>query len=310
MGLVPPPCAARRPLSMTSEVMAHGRPLCHGGTVTSTVQPVGEILRSWRRRRGRSQLDLSLATGVSARHVSRMETGLARPSRAMIERICTALEVPLRERNRAHLAAGFAPQHTEHAPSDLGAVTVALESLLHAHEPYPAVAIDVCWDVVAANAAMHRFLGLIPEAVAGPPLNMLRATLHPDGLLAHLRNPEQWRANALRRVRRQLDRTADPRLRDLLTELRSYPGSDTDREPPVAEEIVVPMRMTIDGADLALLYTVTVFGAPRDITVDEIAIETFLPADDATRELLVTMAATAAATSPAAGSIVSLSPAT
>ncbi|NLE80838.1 MAG: helix-turn-helix transcriptional regulator [Rhodococcus sp.] len=254
---------------------------------------VGSMVRWWRRHRRRSQLDVALAADVSARHLSCIETGRAQPSRTMVERLCDELDVPLRQRNTLYLAAGFAPAHDERTLDDLGAARAALDTLLRAHDPNPAVAVDIRWDVVAANTAMTRFLSQVPPAVAGPPLNMMRATLHPDGLFPSLLDPAQWRANALRRLRRQLDRTGAPELVELLAELETYPQppDNIDDSSSESDGIVTPMRMRTEAGDLSLLYTVTVFGSPRDVTLDELAVETFLPADRATRRLLEAMAA-------------------
>lgn len=207
----------------------------------------------------------------------------------MIERLSDELEIPLRGRNALYTAAGFAPVHQERSWRELGPAAEALATLLRAHEPYPAVAIDVQWNVIESNAAMGRFLAGVPQALAGPPLNMLRATLHPDGLAGALIDPDQWRANALRRVRRQWERTADTGVAELLSELESYPGAPETSEE--SDDVVVPLRMTTESGVLSLPYTVTVFGAPRDVTLDEIAIETMLPADEATRRVLTAMAA-------------------
>ncbi|WP_154795284.1 helix-turn-helix domain-containing protein [Occultella kanbiaonis] len=260
--------------------------------MTTTTDGVGPLVRRWRERRHRSQLDVSIAADVSTRHLSYIETGRSTPSRDMIERLCDELEVPLRERNAFHLAAGLAPVHRERPFAELGAARLAVEAVLAGHDPNPAVAVDSHWDLLAANVAMRRFLADIPAELAGPPLNMLRATMHPDGLASRLRNPAQWRAHVLRRVRRQWERTGDPALADLLTELESYPAPPPggDVETPGAD-IAVPMLLATEFGDLALLYAVTVFGSPRDVTLDEIAIETFFPADEATRRILAAAAA-------------------
>lgn len=257
-------------------------------SMTATVPPVGVLIRHWRRRRHLSQLELSSAAGVSARHLSFLETGRAAPSRDMIERLCDELDVPLRERNTLHLAAGFAPAHAERALTDLGAARRAVEGVLTGLEPNPAVAVNVRWDLLAANRAAEAFLGQVPEGLRRPPINMLRMTLAPGGLSAQIRNLGAWRAEVLRRVRRQLERTADPGLAELLDELLRYPVSDWDDHPERqrADDLVVPLQLTTEYGDLALLYTTTVFGSPRDVTLDEIAIETFFPADDQTARLL------------------------
>lgn len=206
----------------------------------------------------------------------------------MIERLSSELEVPLRERNLLHLAAGFAPAHTERALTDLGAARRAVEAVLSGSEPNPAVAVNVRWDLVATNRAAEVFLAGIPARLSRPTPNMLRMTLAPGGLSSQIRNLGAWRAEVLRRVRRQLARTADPGLAELLDELLGYPEPDeadhAGREP--ANDLVVPLRLATEHGDLALLYSTTVFGSPKDVTLDEIAIETFFPADDHTAQLL------------------------
>ncbi|MFG2804826.1 helix-turn-helix domain-containing protein [Streptomyces massasporeus] len=254
--------------------------------MTTTTEPVGVLVRRWRERRRRSQLDVSLAAELSTRHLSCIETGRANPSRDMIRRLCDELDVPLRERNALYLAAGFAPVHGERALADLGAARHAVEAVLAGHEPNPALAVNVRWELLAANRAMGLFLADVPVEPAGPPFNVLKATLHPDGLAGRIRNLTQWRAHVLRRVRRQLDRTSAAGLADLLAELESYPvpegdtGADSSTGWP--DDLVVPLRLATEFGELALLYTTTVFGSPRDVTLDEIAIETFFPADAAT----------------------------
>ncbi|WP_150134335.1 helix-turn-helix domain-containing protein [Streptomyces hyaluromycini] len=213
---------------------------------TTTTEPVGVLVRRWRERRRRSQLDVSLAAELSTRHLSCIETGRANPSRDMVRRLCEELDVPLRERNALYLAAGFAPVHRERAYADLGAARAAVEAVLTGHEPNPALAVNVRWELLAANRAMGLFLGDVAADVTGPPLNVLRATLHPDGLAGRIRNLAQWRAHVLRRVRRQLDRTSAAGLAELLAELESYPAPEPD-EPRDAgsphDDLVVPLRL-------------------------------------------------------------------
>ncbi|TCC28216.1 XRE family transcriptional regulator [Kribbella speibonae] len=251
------------------------------------------LVKRWRERRRRSQLDVSLAAELSAKHLSYIETGRANPSPEMIERICDELDVPLRERNRFHLAAGFAPVHPERPLADLGVAQDAVRAVLAGMEPNPAVAVNVCWDLLAANQAAQTFLGGLPADLAGPPLNMLRATLHPDGLASQVHNLGQWRAHVLRRVRRQLERTAAQGLADLLSELEGY-GAPEPTTNAAIDDLVVPLRMTTPYGDVAFLYAATVFGSPRDVTLDEIAIETFFPADTATAQLLRSLPGTRA----------------
>lgn len=254
--------------------------------MTTTTEPVGALVRRWRERRRRSQLDVSLAAELSARHLSCIETGRANPSRDMIGRLCDELDVPLRERNALYLAAGFAPVHAESALADLGAARAAVEAVLNGHEPNPALAVNVRWELLAANRAMGVFLGDAVGEPAWSPFNVLKATLHPDGLSRRIRNLAQWRAHVLRRVRRQLERTSAAGLAELLAELESYPVPEGDAAEPspygAADDLVVPLRLSSEYGELALLYTTTVFGSPRDVTLDEIAIETFFPADPRT----------------------------
>ncbi|MEV7391293.1 helix-turn-helix transcriptional regulator [Streptomyces sp. NPDC091215] len=261
---------------------------------TTTTEPVGVLVRRWRERRRRSQLDVSLAAELSTRHLSCIETGRANPSRDMVRRLCEELDVPLRERNALYLAAGFAPAHPERAYADLGAAREAVEAVLTGHEPNPALAVNVRWELLAANRAMGLFLGDAATAeVTRPPLNVLRATLHPDGLSGRIRNLAQWRAHVLRRVRRQLERTSAAGLAELLAELEGYPGpEETDAGPDRTpyDDLVVPLRLSSEHGELALLYTTTVFGSPRDVTLDEIAVETFFPADPRTAAILHAMA--------------------
>lgn len=245
---------------------------------------MGELVRRWRERRRRSQLDVSIAADLSARHLSFIETGRANPSREMIERLCDELDVPLRERNAFHLAAGFAPAYPERALADLGAARTSVDAVLTGHEPNPALAVNVRWELLAANRSMQVFLEDVADALLEPPVNVLRVTLHPDGLASRIRNYGPWRAHAVRRVRRQLERTAAVGLADLLSEIEAYPvpsGADPDETIP-ANDLVVPMRLATEHGDLAFHYALTVFGAARDVTLDEIAIETFFPADAAT----------------------------
>ncbi|SDT12004.1 helix-turn-helix domain-containing protein [Actinopolymorpha singaporensis] len=263
-------------------------------TAAAPEETIGMMVKRWRERRRRSQLDLSLAAEMSTRHLSYIETGRSNPSPAMIERICDELDVPLRERNRFHLAAGFAPAYRERPLTDLGAAQDAVRAVLAGMEHHPAVAVNVHWDLLAANQAMEAFLRDLPGELRRPPVNMLRATLHPDGLAARIMNLGQWRSHVVRRVRRQLERTAADGLAALLAELEAYgppsPTTGPAADGTTADDLVVPLRMATPYGDLALLYTATVFGSPRDVTLDEIAIETFFPADQATAQVLRSLA--------------------
>jgi transcriptional regulator with XRE-family HTH domain len=255
-----------------------------------TQEPVGTQLRRWRQRRHRSQLDVSIGADLSTRHLSFIETGRSTPSRGMIERLCEELDVPLGERNRLHLAAGFAPVHQERPLAELGEARAAVEAVLNGHDPYPAVAVNVRWDLLAANRAMTLFLSDLPRGARQEPLNLLRATLHPDGLAPRVRNYEQWRQHVVRRIRRQLERTAAAGLATLLTEVEGYPApaGATGQEElhRSATDVSMPLILSTDHGDLSLCYVLSVFGAPRDVTLDEIAVESFFPADETSRDLL------------------------
>ena len=243
---------------------------------------VGQQLRHWRERRRVSQLDLSLQAGVSARHLSFVETGRSRPSSRLILRLSEHLEVPLRHRNALLLAGGFAPAYPEHAlgTPPLSAVTEAMRQVLHGHLPNPALAVDRRWELVDANDAVAALLRGAAPHLLEPPVNVLRLSLHPEGIAPRIANLGQWRDHVLTRLRHQAERSGDPFLAGLHGELRGYPGGE---EPPPgqrgAERVIVPLRIRLDGAELSFLSTTTVFGAPLDVTVAELAIESFYPAD-------------------------------
>jgi transcriptional regulator with XRE-family HTH domain len=260
--------------------------------MTVTQESVGDLVRRWRERRRRSQLDVSIAADLSARHLSFIETGRASPSRDMIERLCEELDIPLRHRNELYLAAGFAPEYAERPLADLGVAQAAVDAVLAGHEPNPAMAINVRWELLATNRAMEVFLSGLDRRFLEPPANVLRAMLHPEGMAARVRNYAQWRAATLRRVRRQLERTAADGLADLLEELESYPtpsGQVDCGVPAPDNDLVTPTVLTTEYGDLSLHHALTVFGSARDVTLDEIAIETFFPADQQSATLLRTL---------------------
>lgn len=246
----------------------------------------GDLLRHWRARARRSQLDLASESGVSARHLSFVETGRAQPSRSLLLHLAEHLDVPLRERNTLLLAAGYAPAY---AQSDLGAehlreARAALGHLLEGHEPYPAVVLDRYGDVLLANRATAVLLDGVEPALRERP-NAYRLGLHPGGLSPRLRDPRPWRAHLLRRLVRAVRDTGDPRLEELLAEVRAYPGI-TDALELAAPELLLTVVLAHPGGDLALHTTVTTFGGPHDVTLAELAVEAFYPADAATRERL------------------------
>jgi transcriptional regulator with XRE-family HTH domain len=245
-------------------------------------RPVGELLRQWRERRRLSQLELSLRAEVSTRHLSFVETGRSAPSRDLILQLSEQLDVPLRARNWLLLAAGFAPVYGETAldAPEMAAVRAAVRQVLAGHEPYPAVVIDRAWRLVDANASLALLTDLVAPHLLAPPANVLRASLHPEGLAPHIVNLAEWRGHLLGRLSRNVETFADPVLAELLDELRGYPGGDGhDAEPHGPGEIVVPLRVRLGGRELAFFSTVATFGTPLDITVAELSIESFYPAN-------------------------------
>ncbi|MDV6292589.1 helix-turn-helix domain-containing protein [Rhodococcus aetherivorans] len=255
-------------------------------------EPVGVLLRHWRERRGLSQLALANRAEVSARHVSFLETGRSRPTRTMLLRLADQLDIPLRERNSLLLAAGLAPAYPEHRLGDvpMAAVADAIERILASHRPYPALVVDRHWTMVDANDAVVGLLDGCAPRLLEPPVNVLRVTLHPEGMAPRIANHGQWRAHLLTRLRHQLAATGDPVLRRLHAELAAYPcdddGHDAELDPAGAHALVVPLRLRTDDGELSLLSTTTLFGTPLDVTVAELAIEAFYPADETTRRLL------------------------
>lgn len=256
------------------------------GVADSGRSPVGRLLRAWRTRRRLTQMDLALRAEVSTRHVSFIETGRARPTAAMIVTLCEGLGVPLRERNALLLAGGFAPAYPERGLGDppMAAVCDAIAHILRVHEPYPALVIDRGWDLVDANGALEPLLeGVADPALLEPPVNVLRLSLHPDGLAPRIANLPQWRAHLLHRLSAEIDAGGDDGLRALYTELAGYPcgasspGAEPERRE--ADGIVVPLRLRTDAGELSLLSVTTVFGTPQEVTVSELAIESFHPAD-------------------------------
>ena len=245
---------------------------------------VGELLREWRQRRRLSQLDFSLQAGISSRHLSFVETGRSAPSRDMVLHLAEELRLPLRERNRLLLAAGYAPVFTESSlgSPQLAAVSEAVRQVLDGHEPYPAAVVDRWWNLVDGSAGLAVLTEGLPAALLEPPVNVLRASLHPDGLAPRILNLGQWRGHLLARLRQQVELTADPQLAELLAELQEYPGADAGPEP--APALAVPLRVRHGDAELAFVSTVTTFGTPLDVTVAELVIESFFPADEATRK--------------------------
>lgn len=245
-----------------------------------TMHTVGELLRQWRHRRRLSQLDLAIAADVSARHVSLVETGKSRPSADMVLRLADQLDVPLRERNRLLLAAGFAPRYTERPLDDhaLSAARDAVERVLRAHEPYPALAFDRRWNIVMTNRAVEPFFADVDPELLRPPVNLVRLGLDPRGFAPLVVNLADVRAVFRSRITRQLDIAPDAELTALYEELLE-PDSETASSRSVASDVVIPMVLRLDGREVRLFSTITTFGTPLDITLDEVAIESYYPAD-------------------------------
>jgi len=253
-----------------------------------TARPhAGDLLRQWRQRRRLSQLDLAIAADVSSRHLSFVETGRSRPTSDMILRLAEHLGVPLRDRNTLLLAGGYAPAYPEHglAEPELRAVQAALSRVLKGHEPYPAVVVNRWWELVDANAGIALFTRHVKPELLAPPANVLRLSLHPDGMAPRIANLPEWRAHLLARLHHQAEATGDARLAELHAELAAYPGGQAE-PPPARAEVVVPLRYHGDARELCFLSITAVVGTPMDVTVSELAIESFYPADAPTAAAL------------------------
>jgi transcriptional regulator with XRE-family HTH domain len=270
-------------------------------------QTFGTLLRQWRGQRGCSQLSLALQAEVSARHISWLETGKAQPSRAMVLRLAEQLDVPLRERNHLLLAAGFAALYTEHALTapQLAPALAALQRLLDANEPWPALVVDRHWRLVAHNRLVPLLIASAAPHLLQPPVNVLRLSLHPQGLAPHIHNLGAWRSHILARLQRQCNSTQDPALHELLAELQAMPSplplpsqaagaapllaTETPNAETAWSDVAVPLQFNTASGTLNFLTTLTVFGAPHDLTLAELAIETLLPADTPTADALRAM---------------------
>ena len=262
-------------------------------TTAVAARGAGGLVRDWRLRRRRSQLDLALETGVSTRHLSFVETGRARPSPELLLALADQLEIPLRDRNALLLAAGYAPRYGQAGLDDpaMAPVRAALQRMLRLHDPYPGLVIGQNWDVMQANAAAGRLAAALPPALAGPPLNVFRACLHPDGLAAVTLNFPEWAAYLLGQLGRLRLLTADPAVAALAQEVARYPnvtalGDWRAAAPGGGPAVLVPWRARLHGAELSLFTTLTTFGAPRDVTLAEAAVELFWPADEPSAAVL------------------------
>ncbi len=269
----------------------------------STAPPVGGLLREWRQRRRLSQLALACDADISTRHLSFLETGRSLPSRDMVLHLSERLDIPLRERNRLLVAAGYAPLFPERPLADpaLAQARKAVDLVLAGHEPYPALAVDRHWTLVTANGAARRLLAGAEPALLKPPVNVLRLSLHPKGLAPRIANLAAWREHLLARLRRQIELTADPVLRALLKELGDYPapGGMPHSVEHDGADVAVPFELMTEAGLLAFFSTTTIFGTPVDITLSELALEAFFPADAATAEALRRLAEKSRAAMPA-----------
>jgi transcriptional regulator with XRE-family HTH domain len=291
---------------MTSEVMDDVHRFARIGSMSTLVptpfevpalssgagrRSVGELLREWRVRRRMSQLLLATEAEISTRHLSFVESGRATPSREMVMHLAEQLDVPLRERNALLVAAGYAPMYRERPLDDphLAAARDAVELVLRGHEPYPALAVDRHWNIVASNGALAPLIGDASPALLAAPINALRLSLHPEGIAPRILNWHAWRAHLLARLQRQIEASADDVLVKLHDELATYPappGAAPASSEPIQHLIAVPLRVRSALGELSFYSTTTVFGTPVDITLSELAIEAFFPADARTAEAL------------------------
>ena len=253
-------------------------------------RPFGDYLRHWRQHRRLSQLDLAQEAEISTRHLSFVETGRSVPSREMVLRLAERLDIPLRERNSLLVAAGYAPMYRERSLDDpaLSPARKAVELLLKSHEPNLALAVDRHWNLVAANRMLSHLLQDVDAELMKPPVNVLRLSLHPKGLAPKIANLAQWRVHLFERLRQQIHATGDSYLASLLEELRAYPVPEGSEETLEGEllGVVMPFRFRTAFGTLSFISTSTIFGTPVDVTLQELALETFFPADEATATAL------------------------
>ncbi|MEV6606086.1 helix-turn-helix transcriptional regulator [Kutzneria sp. NPDC051319] len=257
-------------------------------------RPVGELLRQWREQRRLSQLELSNQAEVSTRHLSFLETGRSTPSRDMVLHLADRLDVPLRERNTLLVAAGYAPVYTRtslDAP-ELAQVKLAIRQILTGHDPYPAVVVDRYWNLLDGNSSGAVLTAGAAPHLMGPATNVLKLALHPDGMAPRIVNLGEWRAHLLGQLRRQLDAVADPELIALYQELKSYPCDDEEPDielMPGPNNLIVPLRIRHGDQVLSFFSTIATFGTPLDVTVAELVIESFFPADELTRAVMTSL---------------------
>jgi transcriptional regulator with XRE-family HTH domain len=254
----------------------------------NTDRHVGDFLREWRQRRRLSQMDLALEAEISTRHLSFLETGRSQPSREMVLLLSEKLDMPLRERNIMLVSAGFAPVYSERSLDDpaLAGMRQAVDLVLRGHDPYPALAVDRHWSLISANDALVSLIGDVDPALMKPPVNVLRLSIHPAGFARRIVNFTEWRNHLVARLHKQVDATGDARLAALIEELRAYPTPDAAARGSKSNHdyagIVVPLQLMTEEGVLTLFSTTTIFGTPVDVTLSELAIEAFFPADPET----------------------------
>lgn len=251
----------------------------------------GQYLRVWRQRRRLSQLDLAMAARISTRHLSFIETGRAAPSREMVLHLAEELDVPPRDRNTLLVAAGYAPIFPERPLSDpqLERARAAVETILASQQPYPAFALDRHWQIIASNGALPELFSGVAAHLLAAPINVMRLSLHPEGLAPRILNYGEWRDHLLLRLRRQAELTADPAITALLEEVMAYPPPQGLRPLRIAADpqaIAVPLRIETPLGVLSFLSATTIFGTPVDVTLAELMLELFFPADEATARLV------------------------
>ena len=248
---------------------------------------LGQLLRDWRKRRRMSQLDLALEADISQRHMSFVENGRSQPSRELVIRLADSLDLSLRNRNALLVAAGFAPANSERSFDDpsLESAREVVQRILDAHSPFPALAVDRHWHLLAANASVTALMVGIDESLLASPINVLRLSLHPGGLAPRIVNLAEWKHHLLDRLERQMEASGDEVLERLADELRAYPAP-ASRLPNASGAIAVPMILDSPLGRLSFLSTTTMFGTPVEVTLAEMAIETFFPADRETADRL------------------------
>jgi|SRR3954469_5909207 len=261
---------------------------------STPLQPVGALLRQWRERRRLTQLHLALEADISPRHLSFVETGRAQPSREMLLHLSDELDIPLRERNTLLVAGGYAPMYAERRLDEpaLAAARAAIDRVLAAQRPFPAFALDRYWNITASNDALPELYEGVAEELLEPPVNALRLSLHPRGLAPRIANLSEWRAHLLARLHRQVELTGDPVLEALMAELSAATPAKSaavERQP-----VLLPLQIRTSLGLLSFFSTTTVFGTPVEVTLSELAIELFFPADEPTAEMLKRMSVTGA----------------